>query len=185
MDGRETLEPTVATWTIVISAWARLAKKNYKSAADKSDRPLKRMETLHQDNRISFGPDAIAYVSCMNAFVFSKESNGPSRAEAILDEMNEKYLDGDDTMKPSSRSVKLVIDAWIKKGDMERAEDLLDRFEDFLAEDASPRMFDELKDIYRSMLFGCCKSDNPERAQFYLPYMVEKGMQPDSVCFDR
>ena len=185
MDGNEDLEPTVATWTIVISAWARLSKKNFKSAADRSDRLLKRMETLHRDNRISFGPDAITYVSCMNAFVSSKESDGPPRAEAILDEMNEKYLDGDDTMKPSSRSVKILIDAWIKKGHMERAEDLLDRYEDLLTEDDSPRTFDELQDIYRSMLFGCCKSDDPERAQFYLTYMIEKGMQPDSFCFDR
>jgi hypothetical protein len=185
MDGNEDLEPTVATWTIAISAWAKLSKKNYKSAADKSHRLLKRMESLHRDNRISFGPDAITYVSCMNAFVFSKESNGPPRAEAILDEMNEKYIDGDDTMKPSSRSVKIVIDAWIKKGQMERAEDLLDRYEDLLAEDDSPRTFDELQDIYRSMLFGWGKSDDPERAQFYLTYMIEKGMQPDSFCFDR
>jgi hypothetical protein len=185
MDGNEDLEPSVATWTIVISAWARLSKKNYKRAADRSDRLLKRMETLYRDNRISFGPDAITYVSCMNAFVFSKESDGPPRAEAILDEMNEKYLDGDDTMKPSSRSVKSVIDAWIKKGRMERAEDLLDRYEDLLAEDDSPRTFDELQDIYRSILFGWCKCDDPERAQFYLTYMIEKGMQPDNLCFDR
>jgi hypothetical protein len=185
MDGNEDLEPTVATWTIVISAWARLSKKNYKGAADRSHRLLKRMETLHRDNRISFEPDAITYVSCMNAFVFSKESDAPPRAEAILDEMNEKYLDGDDTMKPSSRSVKIVIDAWIKKGNMERAEDLLDRYEDLLAQDDSPRTFDELQDIYRAMLFGWGKIDDPERAQFYLTYMIEKGMQPDSFCFDR
>ena len=187
LDGNDDLEPNVATWTIVISAWARLSKKNNRSAADKADRLLKRMESLYQDGRVSFGPDSIAYVTCMNAFAFSQNANGPPRAEEILDEMNERYLDGDDTMKPSARSIKVVIDSWIKFGDMDRAEDLLEKYEDILqAEaDANPNVAEVLKDIYRSMLFGWSKCDDPEKAGFYLKDMVDNGMQPDSFCFDR
>jgi pentatricopeptide repeat protein len=185
MEGNDDLEPNVATWTIVISAWARLSKKNRKGAADRAGRLLKRMEALSQEGRISFKPDAITYVTCMNAYAFSKDDNCAAEAEKILDEMNEMYLDGDDSMKPSARSVKVVTDSWIKAGDMESAEDFLDRYEDILLSDDSVKMAQELNDLYRSLLFGYTQQDNIERARFYLDYMVEEGMQPDSFCFDR
>ena len=62
LEGNEDLEPNVATWTIVISAWAKLAKKNFqstrknaKTAEDKALNLLRRMEALYEDGRISYG----------------------------------------------------------------------------------------------------------------------------------
>ncbi len=49
-------------------------------------------------------------------------------------------LDGDDSMKPSARSVKVVTDSWIKAGDMESAEDFLDRYKDIHLFDDSVKM---------------------------------------------
>lgn len=118
LEGNEDLEPSVATWTIVISAWGRLSKKNRRGASDRAGRLLRRMEELHRSGRISCKPDAITYVTCMNAYVFSRGGEDAGEAEKILDQMNENYLDGDDSMKPSPRSVRLVADAWIKSGDM-------------------------------------------------------------------
>jgi pentatricopeptide repeat protein len=185
LEGNNDLEPNVATWTIVISAWARLSKLHFNGVADKAEKLLKRMETLHEAGRISFKPDAVAYTVCVNAFAFSKDRDGPSRAEDLLNELNEKFLDGDDSMKVSARAIKAVMDSWIKKGEMDRAEDLLDRYEDLLTSDDSPKTSDELKDIYRSMLYGWCQKGDPSRADFFLHYMVEKEMVPDSFCFDR
>jgi hypothetical protein len=51
--------PNLATWTIVIGAWSRLAKKNRRGAEVNADKLLKRMEALHEDGRLDYAPDAI------------------------------------------------------------------------------------------------------------------------------
>ena len=194
MEGEFDEEPNIATWTIVISAWTRLAKKGFRGTEERADKLLKRMESLFEDGRTSFGPDAIAYVTCMNAWAFSKNKFGPTQAELILNEMHERYMDGDDTMKPSARSIQIVIDSWSKGGDedsMEQAEQVLDRYEGHLdslipAEDDpdKQRVLDDIATIYRTMLFGWSKCD-PERAQDYLLDMVDRDMQLDSFSFDK
>jgi hypothetical protein len=185
-------EPNIASWSIVISAWARLAKAKRRGSADRASRLIKRMESLHEEGRITFGPDAIAYVTCMNAFVYTKTPEAPVQAEEILNEMNEKYLDGDDSMKPSPRSIQNVIDAWMRSDNpksVEKAELVLDRYEEFLEEacnsEETGQVSEELAYIYRSMLFGWAKRNDPVRAQPYLLSMMERGMEPDSICFDK
>eukprot|EP00980_Cylindrotheca_fusiformis_P007544 scaffold1561_cov129-Cylindrotheca_fusiformis.AAC.36 len=185
LNGNDDLEPSIVTWTIVINAWARLSKKNRKGAAERAGRLLRRMDDLYQAGRTNCRPDAIAYITCMNAYAFTKNGSGAAEAENLLDEMNEYYLDGDDSMKPSVKSVKTVIDSWVKNGNMERAEDLLDKYEDFVASRGGPEDSDDLRDVYRSMLFGYTQEENTSRARFYLEYMIEKGLKPDSFCFDR
>jgi hypothetical protein len=185
MEGNDDLEPNIATWTIVINSWARLSKKNRKGAEERAGRLLKRMEDLHEAGRISCKPDAIAYVTCMNAYAFSKSESGAEEAETILDEMNEFYLDGDDTMKPSARSIRVVIDAWVKNGDMSRAEGMLDKYEEFLAGQGDLNDKNDIRDLYRSMLFGYTQNDDTSSAQSYLELMFEEGLKPDSFCFDR
>jgi hypothetical protein len=185
-------EPNIASWTIVISAWGRQARDKRKAAAGRAGRLLKRMESLYEEGRITFAPDAIAYVTVMNAFAFSKTPDGPVRAEEILNELHEKYLDGDNSMKPTAKSIQVVIDSWAKSenpGAMEQAELALDRYEDMLEEDSSAEETDgvseHLKYIYRTMLFGWARSSEPVRAQQYLLGMMERKMDPDSFCFDK
>ena len=174
-------EPNVASWTIVISAWTRLARRSNKGAPPKADGLLKRMEELQ--GRITCKPDAITYIQVMNAWVASKMNT--ERAEEILNEMHERYLDGDDDMKPSPRSVRAVVEAWVKsetiKG-MNQAEALLHRVIDV---EGMQRPSDEMKDIYKNMIFGWSKLEDPFRAHEYLMEMIKKDLQPDSFCFDR
>lgn len=59
LEGILTEEPNLATWTIVMSAWSRLAKKNRRGAEVNAGKLLKRMESLHEDGRLSYTPDAI------------------------------------------------------------------------------------------------------------------------------
>ncbi|CAB9515442.1 Pentatricopeptide repeat-containing protein [Seminavis robusta] len=162
-EGEQVEEPNIASWTIVMSAWSRLARKNFYGAENKADKLLKRMETLHEDGRISFGPDAIAYLACMNAWAYSKNQFGPTHAEIILDEMNEKYMDGDDSFRPSAKSIQIVLESWAKMGSedaMEQAELVFDRYEDHfesLAESNADGVSDGIAEIYRTMLLGWCK----------------------------
>lgn len=193
LSGEEDLEPNIASWTIVISAWARLSKKSYRNAPARAGRLLKRMEALYEEGRISFAPDAIAYITCMNALAASKTADGSQQAQDMLDEMHEKYLDGDDSMKPSARSIKVVIDSWVRNQDnsksMERAEEMLDRYEDLLHSmgppDDPPTVKDDVRDIYRSMIAGWSTRVDPEQCMAYLTDMIEKDLQPDCFCFDK
>jgi tetratricopeptide (TPR) repeat protein len=179
------LEPNVATWTIVISAWARMSKKNRNGAARRAGKLLRRMEDLYLEKKISFPPDAITYVTCMNAFAFSNDVSDVAEAERLLEEMNELWLDGNDSMKPSLRSIKILIDAWIKLENMENAEDVLQKYEDIVENDpnADSQWWEE---VNRAFLLGYAKQDDPRRATVYLNVMIEEeGMEPDAICYDK
>lgn len=187
LEGDDTLEPTVATWTIVIGAWTRLARKNFNRCAEKADKLLRRMEELYREGRTTVAADAITYITVMNAWAASNSPNGPQRAEEILDEMNERYLDGEDEMRPTPRSIKIVIDSWIKTDDssaMDRAEAILDKYEG-LVEFEETAQNTTVQEIYRSMLFGYSKNKDPYHAEGYLRDMVSMRMKPDCFCFDR
>ncbi|KAL3910343.1 MAG: hypothetical protein SGILL_007729 [Bacillariaceae sp.] len=188
-DGRDDLEPNVATWTIVISAYSRLCKssktykRNQREAAKRAGRLLKRMESLYENGRVSFGPDVITYISVLNAFAFSKDKDNIAQAEQLLDEMNERYLDGDDSMKPSMRSVKILVDAWIKTGEMDSAESLYDKYEDTIDEEETTKK--DIQELYYSFLHGYCQQGDPRKARVYLDQMLDEGIEPDTSCYDR
>lgn len=188
------LEPNIATWTIVISAWSKLARKGYKGAPKRADRLMQRMQELHRESRISFGPDAIVCNSVMNAWASLREADGPPRAQEVLQEMYEQYLDGNDSMKPSPRAIGIVLESWMKSNlpdAMDRAESLLDAYEEYLmllcgtGQEDTIAVPEEVSDIYRTMLYGWCKNGDPERALDYLLDMVDQNMKIDSFCFDR
>jgi pentatricopeptide repeat protein len=96
-------------------------------------------------------------------------------------------MDGDDSFKPSAKSVRSIVDAWIKSTDpeaLDKAEAFLERYEDmeYLSD---PENKSVLKDIYKSLLFGLCRGDKPERAHEFLMDMVDQDLDADSFCFDK
>jgi len=147
--------------------------------------------------RISTKPDAITYVTCFNAYAYSKTEEDATEAERLLEQMNEMYLDGDDTMKPSVRSIKVLLDAWIKVGAIDKAENVLNQYKDMLINidndnDGSGNKSrntmtpEDWKGIYRSILMGCTLHDNPKRATAYLKLMIDnKDIEPDIACYNR
>lgn len=192
LQGDETFEPSIVSWTVVMSAWSRLASKNFKGAGEKADRLLRRMEKLYSDDRIGFGPDSIVYVTALNANAFTKTANGLLRAAVILDEMNERYMDGDDSFKPTARSIRILFDSYSQSmlpDKMNQLEDILDRYSDHLeslrSPNASTDVLDDIKYIHRSMILGYCESQEPDLAQKYLKDIVDKGMEVESICFDK
>lgn len=185
-------EPSIASWNIVISAWSRLSRKGFRRAADRAGNLLVRMEQLSREGKIGFRPDAIVYVTCMNAYAFSKTNDGPPKAEALLDRLYEFYMEGDESMKPTAKSIRIVIDSWLQSNStdcLEEAEILLERYEDFLFSLGPPhepiQVLDEVREIYRTMLLSWAKRGFPVEAQRYLRTMIDKGMKPDSFCYEQ
>ena len=182
------LEPSVATWTIVIAAWTRLSKKGRNGASKRAGDLLRRMESLSSLGKISVKPDAITYVTCFNAYAYSKAEEDVAEAERLLEEMNEMYLDGDDTMKPSVRSIKVLLNAWIKLGAIDKAENVLKQYEDMLIDDTNNdgMTVEDWKEIYRSILMGYTLQNNPKRATSYLKLMIDnQDIEPDTLCYNR
>jgi Pentatricopeptide repeat domain len=184
-----TLEPNIATWGIVLSCWQRLSKKGSSDAASNAAKLLDRLETLYSDGKLTYGPDAIAYATVLNAFCQCKDAakEGAKNAELILNEMNERYMDGDDSFKPSSKSIRSVIDAWLKSNRQDavfKAQEIFKKFDemDYLSD---PSDVSVVKEIYKAFIFAWSKNEDAELAHEYLIDMYNQGLQPDSFCFDK
>lgn len=179
--GELDFEPDVACWTTVIRGWMRLAKKR-RIAAAKAEEVMERMIVLHDDGKISVQADAVVYFSVLNAWVYA---GSMADAERILDTMDYLWKQGDEEMKPMLRTYKTIIDGWVKspeEGAMERAENLQKKVIVRCEEDGEDEV---LPDVYKSLVFGYSKNDNPFKAEEYLRLMIEKNYEPDSFCFDK
>lgn len=182
--GEIDFEPDATCWTTVISAWKRLAKKGFKGAAQKADKLLTRMEDLKDAQKTSVEPDAVTYLAVLNAWASTRGTEAAKHATDLLYKMDEMHLAGKEEMKPLHKSFRVVIDQWVKingKVGMARAASLLNRMEEMHPNSNSM----DIKDIYRSMLFGWSKMDNPVKAEAVLRTMVDRDMMPDSFCFDK
>lgn len=191
LEGDENLEPSIVSWAVVMSTWTRLAKKGHQGAAEKAEDVLQQLEDLHSEERIPYGPDAMIYITCMNANIFSKTPQGLKRAIEILHEMNEVYLDGDESYKPSARSINMILDGLIHStipNKLVKAETVLEKYKSMLLDDArSPEEQAEgrVKGLWRTMIYGWAQAGNPIQAQHYLMEMVDHNLALDSACFDR
>jgi hypothetical protein len=186
VDGDKLFEPSVVSWSVVLSAWGKLAKKNHKGASERADKLFRRMELLHREGRISQGPDPILYVKCMNANAYSQTLEGLHRAKDILNDMNDRYLDGEDAFLPTARSILILIDQWVRSSlpnKMDEAESILNCYKEHLF--TIPSVDDSLSAIYKSMVIGWANDGDPILAQEYLEEMVEIGLTPDPFCFEK
>ena len=175
------LEPTVATWTIPLQAWTRLAKKNWNKAAGRAARVFSQWQDLHESGQVTQGPDGLAYQMVLQAFVRSDAA----RAEAWLDQQYQAYTEsGDVDLKPTARSIRNVVEAWSRQQDdptaMEEAEFILERYQELVEKD-----IEVMVDLYKTLLFGYCQRQQAKRALELLQEMVERELHPDCFCYDR
>lgn len=191
LDGDKSLEPNIVSWTVVTSTWARLSRKGSKDAAKKADTLLRNLENLHETGKISYPPDAKIYLTCMNANAFLKTPDSLKRAVEILDEMNELYLDGDESFKPTSRSIHLILDSFVHSelpNKLVEAELLFEKYKSNFLDDLD--LEDEINtdrttQLWRTMVYGWSQTGNPVQAGHYLDEMIDYNLNLDSACFDR
>lgn len=187
LSGESDIEPDVFCATIVISSYARLAKKGSRDAARKAEKILKRMEDLYKDGKTTVKPDAVTYFTVLNAWAHTKQEDAAENAQQILLKMEHLQRDGDESMSPSHLTYRMVMEAWSKNRSpeaIENAEIIFERIKDiYLKEDDCP--IDELKQDYRIMISGWVQKKKPRKAENYLKELVELGVCPDPYCFDK
>lgn len=185
------LRPNVRSYSMVMKAWANVAKMERWSSEDSAEQCediLNRMERRGASD-VSVRPNLVAYVTTITAWSRTKAAQAPSRAEDILNRMIDLYYDGDDVELPSLEGdvehakhdapFNAVITAYARSSDpnaAERAFAVLERLE---ASPIAPTVF-----TYNAVMDVCAKHGDPERALQILEKMQDFSVSPDSTSYD-
>ena len=151
--GTSDVSPDAFTFSSLIKAWTSAStssgKKNKKndddgdstsdpdllgrSAAERAQQLLDRMEQLHRDGDDNVKPTTVVYNSVIAAWAKSGETGSAERAEDLLARMEQMAkTSGDADVRADTISFNSVIDAWARAeeyGSAERAENLLNSME--------------------------------------------------------
>jgi pentatricopeptide repeat protein len=116
-NGFESAKPNVVSFTNVIHCYSRLGM------GDKAVDWLRRLEALFlETNDADLKPDLYTY----NVVLMSKMNN-PERAEDFLRHILQERRNW---VRPNARSFNIVMSAWAKRGEAERAECILQQMHD-------------------------------------------------------
>jgi hypothetical protein len=176
------LSPNIVAWTSVMSTWGKLKRPD---AAEKVNALMARVQQRFAPAEI----DAHAYVTWMRANAWSGTTEGLVQAEAIMQEMQELYLDGigDESFQPTPAMVRTLVDAWLQSDAPRKvveASRVADRYERVLA--TAPELYGL---VWRNLLSGwCAYARNPVHAETYLDRLIEREdltAALDASCFDK
>jgi len=196
-----TLKPNVRTYSMVMNAWANVAKVEQGSgeyAASHCEDILDKMEVRGAMDS-SVRPNLVAYVTAISAWARTKDvEHAASRAEDILNRMIDLYYDTEDgTMSAQGKQPLLlegdvenakhdapfnaVITAYARSSDphaAERALAVLERLE-------ATTIISPTATSYNAVMDVCAKHGQPERALEVLGKMQEMpGIATDSTSYD-
>lgn len=167
--------PNVFSYSTLLDAFA---KANYHGAAEKAESILRQMI----DQGVS--PNTVSYNTVIDAYV---KSRNVERAEALLNEMYEGYLQGNPEIKPTTHTYSIVLSGWSKRKSSHagtRGEKILSLMKD-LAESGEIDPPDII--VYNSVLDCWAKSsatDAVEKAKAFLEKMVADGVSPDEYSYN-
>jgi pentatricopeptide repeat protein len=111
---RSQIEPDTFSFNKILSA---LSKSSIPRAYEISEGLLRYMDKAHKTGvHPQARPDVVSYGSLLLAY--SRHGNAETvwKAEALLQEMKERYLAGDDHLKPNRVCYNSLIDCWAKSG---------------------------------------------------------------------
>jgi len=143
------VSPDAFTFSSLIKAWTSASSANKKnkpaddgaessdllgrSAAERAQQLLDRMEGLYRDGDDNVKPTTVVYNSVMAAWAKSGEAGSAERAEDLLARMQQMAkTSGDASVRADTISFNSAIDAWARAeeyGSAERAENLLNSME--------------------------------------------------------
>ena len=192
-DDDDTLKPNVRTYSMVMNAWANVAKVERESGEDAAlhcEEILEKMEKAGESD-ISVRPNLVAYVTSITCWARTNNVEyAASKAEHILNRMVDLYynehtselpsLDGNVNKASHDAPFNSVITAYARSSDpyaTERALAVLERLE------ASP-IISPTVTTYNAVIDACAKHGEPERALEVLNKMKQMSIVPDSTSYD-
>ncbi len=105
--GHEDLKPSFVAYNALISAWA------HAGVPERAEQILREMES-----EVSLGikPNVATYTIVMSGWSRSFDPKSADRMQGLYDEMNYKYLAGDNTVKPDAYTFGSILAAWRRTG---------------------------------------------------------------------
>ena len=121
--------PNVFSYNIVMDGWAKSGRKD---AAKKTQQVFERMQRMHQQCNVHARPDGVSYRTFLGECAKADNAEFAQTAEDTLFKMHEQYKQGDLSFRPQEQIVYAVSSAWLRCGQPQRAEQLLDRMEEIV-----------------------------------------------------
>ena len=112
-------------FNIAIDAWSRSGEKGAAARAESILNRMNYVSLTHKNNLVA--PDKITYTSVIKAWVNERAEGFEVRAATLLSEMEQRYLDGHEAVKPDVMAYATVIDAFAKAHKPKSAEVVLER----------------------------------------------------------
>jgi pentatricopeptide repeat protein len=122
--GTEACLPDRGAFHIVMDAWANSKDKK---AAERVESLLTRFWHYYESGQISLEtvPSVETYEKVISCWLRSKYDGACLHAEDIVRSMQHYHSHGFDDLQPTPKIVNLILEAWIRRGNPERAESLL------------------------------------------------------------
>merc|ERR1712238_151429 len=115
-------------YNVAIDAWSRSGEKGAAARAESILNRMNYVSLTHKNNLVA--PDKITYTSVIKAWVNERAEGFEVRAATLLSEMEQRYLDGHEAVKPDVMAYATVIDAIARSDDknkVSKAEIILDK----------------------------------------------------------
>ena len=191
-DADYSLKPNVRTYSMVMNAWANVARVERGSGEDAASHCEEILNRMEERGAIdsSVRPNLVAYVTSISCWARTYNVEyAASKAENILNRMIDLYYNEDVSELPQVEGdlenashdapFNSVITAYARSSDpyaTERALAILERLE---VSPISPTVV-----TYNAVLDVCAKHGEPERALEVLIKMKQTFIAPDSTSYD-
>ena len=152
-----------------ITAFAALARSRDHNAVDAAEAIFQEMVQLSNEGEIDFSPSATCYIGLQGCWASAELPNSGEKCLSLLHEMKERYSRGDESMRPTESNYKIVIDAFARTRNPQRAEEVwYEMLQSFLDgnPDAKPG-----SDSCKAVLASWLMSDAPDATQKTLDVM--------------
>jgi pentatricopeptide repeat protein len=170
--------PTGELYTALIDAWAKAGE------AERAGQILREMES---GECFKLKPNQSTYTAVMDAWSRSTRSDAADRAQALFDELERKYKNGDRGWKPSLHCYTVLISAWARRRTKEGARKAQAVFDDVLAkyqsgdQNLQPRVT-----TYTALIDAWVKAGDAEEAERILRLMISSnlnGVKPTTASY--
>jgi pentatricopeptide repeat protein len=156
--GHKYLSPNVFAVTTVIDTYAQ---HEHPDAGECAERLLRLIRKLRDDfgaNELEVNSSVMN--SVLNAWASCGDDNAGRRADALLQEMEEKFDDGCAELKPNARSYCLVLSAWSKSGSQNKAEKALEILNRMQKRYAAGKLYARPGEHPHSLVINACAFSN-------------------------
>mmetsp|Transcript_121 Transcript_121/g.202 ORF Transcript_121/g.202 Transcript_121/m.202 type:complete len:563 (-) Transcript_121:271-1959(-) len=194
LEGTLDIKPNTVIFSTVIDAWS---KSDDPHSAKRADAILRRMQLLNDSGNVDVSLDRICYNTTIRAWAdkqkniagFKLHENMPAmRSEALLKEMLERFINGNEKVDPDIFSFTAVMNGWSRSGHDEsvrRNTNLLS----LLVELNEKGILSTKPDVtlYNTLLNTIAKSKEPNKATSaheVLSRMEDSGVQANTRSYN-